>query len=337
MELIDRYVAEVGRHLPEKMRPDVEKELRSTLEDALDDRAAKAGRSADEAMVVELLKEFGNPEKVAAGYQPPRYLIGPRFYPTFLLVVRIVLAVMGVLSVVQLGISVSQPGMTALQLLRTFGESLLNFFQFAIAFIGSMALAFGLTEYFNPGIKFDEGDEKWDPRKLPPLTPPSSKIKMGELIADIIFSAIAIVVFTAFYEGIGVYFFRGSETTVVPFLPEGFEKFVIWLVVFWALGIAKNMWLLALGRWTMPVRWFSIFLHAAGAVIAVMLLQGASFVPFGPETLEGLSRLNFDANAVEGLQTGVKLSVTITLVVILVASLVDLGKELYQVVIKREA
>ena len=36
-ELFDRYVAEVGRNLPQRARRDVELEMRSLLEDALED------------------------------------------------------------------------------------------------------------------------------------------------------------------------------------------------------------------------------------------------------------------------------------------------------------
>ncbi|MGZ9224021.1 MAG: hypothetical protein ACXW4M_00545 [Anaerolineales bacterium] len=40
MSLIDRYIAEVGRHLPEKDRSDIEAEIRSTLEDMIEERGA---------------------------------------------------------------------------------------------------------------------------------------------------------------------------------------------------------------------------------------------------------------------------------------------------------
>jgi hypothetical protein len=36
MELVDRYVHEVGRHLPRRSRNDIETELRSTIEDTLE-------------------------------------------------------------------------------------------------------------------------------------------------------------------------------------------------------------------------------------------------------------------------------------------------------------
>src|SRR5512134_906098 len=92
MNLIDRYVAEVGRRLAlVKGRKDIENELRSTLEDMLEDRSRQAGRPRDEAMEIELLKEYGAPDKVAATYNPHPYLIGPRMFPLFIMILKIVI------------------------------------------------------------------------------------------------------------------------------------------------------------------------------------------------------------------------------------------------------
>jgi hypothetical protein len=83
MDLIDRYVVEVARHLPAKNAEDVAEELRSLLSDALEARAARTGRPKDEALAVEVLREFGEPEEVAARYRGPKQLIGPDWYPIF--------------------------------------------------------------------------------------------------------------------------------------------------------------------------------------------------------------------------------------------------------------
>src|SRR5690349_5338745 len=92
MKLINRYVSEVGKRLLVlKGREDIEKELRSTLEDMLEDRAQKEGRAIDETMEIELLKEYGSPDKVAAIYNPTPYLIGPGTFPFFLKILKIVL------------------------------------------------------------------------------------------------------------------------------------------------------------------------------------------------------------------------------------------------------
>jgi hypothetical protein len=103
MKLIDRYVTEVGKNLPlVKGRKDIEKELRSTLEDMLEDRASTTGRPRDEAMEIELLKEYGAPQTVAQTYNPHPYLIGPRMFPIFIMVLKIVITV---ISIVMTGVN----------------------------------------------------------------------------------------------------------------------------------------------------------------------------------------------------------------------------------------
>ena len=90
MELIDRYLHEVGRYLPKKNREDILAEIRSYLEDKLDERTN--GKPSEED-VVEFLKEEGSPQKMAASYAPEgQYVIGPSLYPLFRLVTGIALA-----------------------------------------------------------------------------------------------------------------------------------------------------------------------------------------------------------------------------------------------------
>src|SRR3990170_7827194 len=114
MKLIDRYVTEVGKHLPRKLRTDIEAELRSTLEDMLEDRSKRARRPVDEEMEKELLKEYGAPDKVATSYNPMPYLIGPRMFPFFTMVLKIVFIVLATVLLVMLGIQIAtQPPLAA--------------------------------------------------------------------------------------------------------------------------------------------------------------------------------------------------------------------------------
>jgi hypothetical protein len=90
MNLLDRYIQEVGRFLPRVKRRDIQAELRSSLVDTLEDRF---GKEQSDDQVAELLKEFGNPREVAASYHPQgQYLIGPGLYPLFTMVAGIVVA-----------------------------------------------------------------------------------------------------------------------------------------------------------------------------------------------------------------------------------------------------
>jgi len=68
MNLIDKYIAEVGKNLPRRNRADIEAEIRSTLEDMLEERSQGQG-PANEAMVMELLKEYGAPVEFASKYK----------------------------------------------------------------------------------------------------------------------------------------------------------------------------------------------------------------------------------------------------------------------------
>ncbi len=78
MNLLDAYITEVGRRLPAKNRADIEAEIRSAIQDMLDEKSQATGKPVDEAMTLEVLKAYGDPEKVAASYRGERYLIGPR-------------------------------------------------------------------------------------------------------------------------------------------------------------------------------------------------------------------------------------------------------------------
>ena len=62
MELIDRYIYEVGRHLPRKNRGDIQAELLSLLMDSLDageDENVNEGESRDPAEGVRLSQRSG--------------------------------------------------------------------------------------------------------------------------------------------------------------------------------------------------------------------------------------------------------------------------------------
>src|SRR5689334_12847552 len=82
--LIEAYVLDVMRRLPGKQRNDVGFELRALLTEGLRERAGDAGRVVDEAMALDLVREFGRPDDVAARYRPPGVpIIPPSHTPGF--------------------------------------------------------------------------------------------------------------------------------------------------------------------------------------------------------------------------------------------------------------
>ena len=70
-DVIESYVVDVMRRVPAKERNEVGLELRGLLTEMLEGRALAAGRAADDAMVLAVLREFGTPTEIAARYHPP--------------------------------------------------------------------------------------------------------------------------------------------------------------------------------------------------------------------------------------------------------------------------
>src|SRR5574344_277501 len=75
--LIDRYVFDVVRRLPEGERGDVERELRANIRDMLPE-------DSQEAETVRVLESLGDPRKLAEQYRAnPRYLISPAMFEQY--------------------------------------------------------------------------------------------------------------------------------------------------------------------------------------------------------------------------------------------------------------
>lgn len=81
-DVIESYVVDVMRRVPAKDRNEVGLELRGLLTEMLEDRAQTAGRVADDAMVLDVLREFGTPAEIAARYRPQGMRAGVVVIPT---------------------------------------------------------------------------------------------------------------------------------------------------------------------------------------------------------------------------------------------------------------
>ena len=90
--LTDRYVDATVRDLDQAQRHDVERELRTTIEDMVDARVRDG--AGDRAVAErEVLLELGDPMRLAADYAGrPLDLVGPRAYPQWRRVTTLLLS-----------------------------------------------------------------------------------------------------------------------------------------------------------------------------------------------------------------------------------------------------
>lgn len=335
MKLIDRYVAEVGKRLPlVKGRGDIEKELRSTLEDMLEDRAQKAGRPADETMEIELLKEYGDPNKVAATYNPHPYLIGPRMFPFFIMILKIVAFGVTVgLSVVTVLQIFTQTPMTGIELVSIIGKGIGGIISAIMAAFGYIVLAFAIIERVAPAneFKMDEAEE-WNPASLM-KEPEPNEVKPWEPILAIVFTFIVLGIFNFNPQLIGVYIFSGEKWTVIPALTDAFFRWMPLINVAWIAGIILNGILLRTGRWQTSTRLFFIAIKILEIVIGFLLLTGPTILAITPETLQATGIFNPETSRILG--TMAQQGIHILIAVIILAEGIDLAKTAYKMVTEK--
>jgi hypothetical protein len=240
MNLIDRYVREVGRRLPRKQRADVQEELRSNLLDTLEDRVD--GKPAEED-VIALLKDMGSPEEMAASYRPSgQYLVGPELYPLFRLVTgAVLLAVtigLAVTFIIGLIFGPIEPADLGQRLISAFG----GYIQALLSAIGSVVIVFAILQRL--GVKPDEEDTGWDPHDLPDIED-HNVAGRGEAIAGIAFSIVFLVLLNMFTDRFGLIVQLGQP----PLLNQIIRDNLVWLNAALLLGLGLNIVLLLQGRW----------------------------------------------------------------------------------------
>ena len=335
MNLIDRYVTEVGKHLPlVKGRSDIEKELRSTLEDMLEDRAQKAGHASDETMEIELLKEYGSPQEVAATYNPQPYLIGPRMFPFFLMVLKIVVSVISIVLLVLTGIKIaSMSPMAGPEFATAIWDGLMGIVSAAIAAFGNIVLVFAILERFVPAAEFKMDEENdWDPASLK-KEPEPDEVKVCEPILAIVFIFIALSIFNYNPQLIGMYTASGDKWSSIPVLAESFFHWLPWINIGWVAEIILNGMLLRTRRWNLPARIFSISIKIFQIVIGYFLLTGPSILAVTPKSL--LASGIFDADAAQTLGTMAQNGVRALIGLIIFITVIDVIKAIYKLIMQK--
>ncbi len=319
MNLIDNYIAEVGKHLPRRNRADIQAEIRSTLEDMLEERK-QAQESLDEAAVMELLKEYGAPRKVAESYVGPRYLIGPRMYPFFVMVTRIVLIVLITITLIGIGISLAKSGLTGPEFLKTLVSSMMSLVGALIAAFGNIVLVFAILERVLPKTDFEKELEDWDPKELA-SEPDPDRVGIGEQIVGIFFLVLFLVVLNLYPNLIGIGFFsEGHWTFITPMLTKAFFSYLPWINILILLHIGFNVYMLRHGTWNVASRVVNIVLELAGMALAVVMLQGPALAAMTPAQFAGTPL----ASAADFFAKGANLLPKLVLAVAIFASILEI-------------
>lgn len=225
-DLVDRYVHQVGRNLPPRQRRDIEAELRSQIQDQLDDRYGGEHTPNDIATV---LRELGEPRALAARYAEDRYLVGPAFYPTMMTVLQYGWAILPPV-VFFLSIFGALTAPEPVDMLRALLDAVLSAVQAGVLLSGAVVLVFAMIERVAHAQRLPPAP--FDPLALPHVDDPAAVARFEVAFGIALGTAFTLVL--AYFLAVGGLTLRlnlNDPGDVIPFPP-------VWGVLLLLNGIA---------------------------------------------------------------------------------------------------
>jgi hypothetical protein len=311
MDLVNRYLNGVRFWLPGKQRDDILAELSEDLRSQIEEREATLGRSLGEADLVALLKERGDPMRVASAYLPQRSLIGPALFPVYTLVLKILAwcffvpwaAVWLGLVVAMPGYRAAHPGPALLQTWTTFSSS--AFFVFGVA-----TGVFAILERTGAAERWRD---RWDPRKLRAERDPY-RIPRGTSVAGIV-AGIVVLAWWALLPRVPSIEGDGVRIALAP----------AWRTVYWLM-----LWLTLAGVVTACVNLFRPYwtrlrlgIRAAGNLVGFVVLYAVLGTSAWVDVSAPALPPERAAHIVRGISASIAIGVVAGMAIFAAACLVD--------------
>jgi MFS family permease len=267
VDLVERYLAQVGRRLPASVRGDVLTELRSSLEDGLEARTAD-GEDARQA-AFEMLRDLGPPDLLAASFNDrPRFLVGPELYPTFVRVVGITVA--AVSAVLIFAALTGSLGDRASGLFDVLGGLAGGLVLSAVSVFGWVAIVFWVVERLGRGRT--EGRTTWDPTGLPPVNDPD-RISRAGLAVGLFFLSAFLLVLNVFPDKIVALVGFDGAIAVMPLVGPGLRASTPLITLVLGGMLVLRLVVLIRGRWSRMLRWVDLVLDLVWIGVLIRLLR----------------------------------------------------------------
>lgn len=277
MNLIDIYVEEVAKRLPEKNREDIILELRSTIEDMLPDDY----NEDDEKRVLEKL---GSPVSLANGYlDRPMYLIGPRYFDVYTTLLKMIIPIAAVIALIAMVAEnfVGYDGEQAVLnvILNLIGKGIEEIIEVGLHVFFWLTLVFAILERTDK----DKGTQplttslkKWTPDDLKNTSyvPKKKSISKFEVFGGLMWTAIWATLYFYANHLVGVY--HGTESGL-KFVAATFNQDVLlqyWpivvIVIVFEIGI--SLYKLVQGQWTKKLAIGNAILQIVGTIVFIVIV-----------------------------------------------------------------
>ncbi|MFS0823984.1 HAAS signaling domain-containing protein [Bacillus sp. 1P02SD] len=276
MNLIDIYIQEVTRRLPEKMRADIALELRSTIEDMLPDDYI-------EEDVKTVLEKLGSPAKLANNYRDrPMHLIGPRYFDVYVNLLKMIVPIAAVVALISIFAEylIGYQGDEAIinLVLDTIGFGIARIIEVSIQTFFWFTLVFAIIERVDKS-KDDQplttSLQKWTPDDLKKIAYIPKKKAISKLEVFGAFLWISIWVTTYFYANrlLGVY--EGGDGGLEFVIPALNHEVLLsfWPIVLVVIGleIALALYKLIKGQWTNRMAIYNTLLQVFSNIVFIII------------------------------------------------------------------
>ena len=283
MKLIDLYIQEVTRRLPEKMRADIALELRSTIEDMLPGEYG-------EKEVKGVLNELGNPAVLASGYKDqPMHLIGPRYFDLYVSLLKMIVPIAVVISLITIITQyfIVNSGEEAIQnsVLSMIGEGVGTFIEVGIQVLFWLTLTFAIIERVDHKKNQEpltSSLKKWtaDDLKKVAYIPEKKAITKVEVFGSLMWTAIWATLYFYANQLLGIY--EGSGVRLEFVMPALNQEVLLqfWPIIVIIIGgeIALVLYKLLKGQWTKRLAIFNAVLQVFVTVIFIAILTNPNLI-----------------------------------------------------------
>lgn len=237
-DLIERYIYDVARRLPENEQSEVKLELRANIADMLPESPSLQDTK-------NILQTLGSPIKLANQYrQKPQYLISPLLYDTYIQTLKLVASIVAAVAAVGGAIS-GIPHIGAI--LSTAVWAGLQ---------GALQAAFWVTIGFVIAEKSGYTGEDWKVENLPPL-PAATDVSISKIssILGIALSAVFTVggIYWLLSGGTFLFMINFGQENISLFSEAALQRAVPFVAIIGVAGIISNLVKLRHAKWNIPV------------------------------------------------------------------------------------
>lgn len=273
MELLDRYLNAVRFWLPQDQKRDIVAELSEDIHSEIDEQERDLGRPLSSDELQAMLKRRGDPLTVAQRYLPQRYLIGPKLFPVYALILnRFFAYFVGPWLLVWLGFVVFAPNYRlehpGWQLVTTLG----SIWTIAINCTIGLTVGFAILERYQH--KLWPGRD-WDPRSLPPVRD-AAEIRRSSSIGELVWTIFVILWWRDVLPMAGTSALHAASSPIVAHYFYWPILLVLFTVAFLAGVLAiKPCWTRAMSPWRLVVDLAALAISIA---LATIVLRGGTLV-----------------------------------------------------------